>query len=228
MNTQMRSLVLLNASPKINQPSFSNWLCERATPLLGGESLSVSQVNMRDCQRMKQTEQAFAAMAAADALVLVFPLYFFCLPGLLMRFLQDFRAYLDGAGAGAKCPKVYAWINCGFPEPEVNADGLRVTERFAAAIGGAFRFGILLGGGPMATQAIDAPFMRKYAATLNAAFSAVREDVLCDSAPAPATVHLRVAFPRRLYLWMGTLGWRMMARKNGVGGKAMYRQPYLG
>ena len=64
MNTRMRSLVLLNASPKVNQPSFSNWLCGRATPLLGGEGLNVSQVNMRDCQRMKQTEQAFAAMAA--------------------------------------------------------------------------------------------------------------------------------------------------------------------
>ena len=69
MNTRMRSLVLLNASPKGNQPSFSNWLCGRAAPLLGGEGLNVSQVNMRDCQRMKQTEQAFAAMAAAEGSV---------------------------------------------------------------------------------------------------------------------------------------------------------------
>jgi FMN-dependent NADH-azoreductase len=50
--------------------------------------LRVQRVRVRDSFAKKRTEADFEAMLRAERVVFIFPLYIFCLPGMLMRYLQ--------------------------------------------------------------------------------------------------------------------------------------------
>jgi hypothetical protein len=78
-------------------------------------------------------------MMETDAILIIFPLYFFCLPGLLTRFLQDYAAFVKSQEEPAKSPASTQWYNCGFPEDEINGEALRVVESFCRAIGAHWR-----------------------------------------------------------------------------------------
>ena len=103
-------------------------------------------INVRQTLTKKTTDEAFRTMAGADAMIIIFPLYVFCLPGITMRFLELYRDYAAALPA-RKQPGVYAVVNCGFPEPDINEEAACVVHRFADAIGARFCYGVLIGGG---------------------------------------------------------------------------------
>lgn len=70
-------------------------------------------------------------MLHADALIFVFPLYIFCLPAILMRFLQDYRRYLTDHTNETGRMLVYAIVNCGFQESDINSEAVRVVRSFS-------------------------------------------------------------------------------------------------
>ena len=115
MNETNKRVILLSASPKVDQAlAVSELLSKRGETQFISKQIDVSLINVRRAITHHETESAYELMQNADAIVMVFPLYFFCLPGMLTRILQDFAA---------KKPKskqdcaVFALVNCGFPEP---------------------------------------------------------------------------------------------------------------
>ena len=98
-------------------------------------------------------------MREADALLIVFPLYFFCLPGMLTQYLDDYAQFI---GVKGKTQKVYTIVNCGFPEPEINTEAIRVMQSFSRHVGASFRFGIGFGSGGMILGAQQAPSARSH------------------------------------------------------------------
>ena len=73
--------------------------------------------------------------------------------------------------------KVYAVVNCGFPEPGINLEAVRVIRSFSQHINAQFRCGVLIGGGAMLREARNAPFMKKSIKSLNDAFAAIARDI---------------------------------------------------
>jgi multimeric flavodoxin WrbA len=59
-----------------------------------------------------KVEEDFKIMSSADAIVFAFPLYVFCLPGVLMRFLEDYYMYLKSSNGYNKDVRVYAVVRC--------------------------------------------------------------------------------------------------------------------
>lgn len=220
----MKQVVVIGGSPRTPGKATSDFLAERTAQALREVGLEARVLNVRAAIQRRQTDEAFAAMAAADAMIFLFPLYVFCLPGILMRFLQDYRAYANahkGAGSGAA---VYAVVNCGFPEPEINEQAVDVIGRFAAAVGARFRFGIMIGSGGMI--ALNIPFskavLRRYTQTVAAIGAEIQSGQFAEAKP----VYLRNGFPAKLYFLLAERGWRKMVRASGKRPEDLYARPY--
>ena len=224
MNESNRTVVLISASPKADQNSaVSAFLAKRGEALFQEANLLVQTIPVKHALQHHETEPAYSAMQAADAIVFVFPLYFFCMPAMLTRFLQDFTARYP---VSLKAANVYAIVNCGFPEPEINLEAMRVVESFSLQTGRSFQGGLLIGCGGMVFGAQQAPFMRPVFAQVDGLFSRVKDELLNATSAQPDVTQVTAAFPRFLYFFGGNSGWRATARKNGVRTKDLYRTPY--
>jgi multimeric flavodoxin WrbA len=177
VNKEIKRVVLISASPKASEKSTSGLLTAMLEETMKTAGLDVSRVDVRKSLLKGQTEAGFAAMLHADALVVTFPLYIFCLPGILMRFLQDYDAFRSKRPDNAGEKRVYTVVNCGFAEADINQEAVRVIQSFSRKTNTLFRFGIMIGGGGMLQEAKDAPFMRKTLAVLNGAFKMMAEDI---------------------------------------------------
>ncbi len=218
-----KQVAIISASPKPPGRAASDILAGMAADALHGENIDVSVINARETLQKRGTDAAFQTMADADALIIIFPLYIFCLPGITMRFLQMYRDYAAKLPARKKAA-VYSVINCGFPEPEINEEASRVIGRFASAVGAQYCHGILIGSGGMLT--LNVPPAKKALAQYLETFKRMRAEI-AGGVIAPADhVLLRVDFPRKLYFLMGNMGWRRQISKNGGKKKDLCRRPY--
>lgn len=222
-----RKLVIINGSPKVeSNPSVSEYLSSLAETRIAGDEISIERYSARKSVLSGSTE-AYTAMLESDAILIIFPLYFFCLPGLLTRFLQDYAAFVKSQERAGKVPRVYAMVNCGFPEDEINVDALRVVESFCRETGARWRFGLMVGGGGMLLGAKDAPFMKGVIGTINEYLSLMKNDILTQKDSELQTMRAYVKFPRKLYFMMGNIGWKMQAKSNGLKPRDLYKKPYL-
>ena len=217
-------VALVSASPKVEQEwAVSAFLAKYGESRLAHDSLTVTTIPVRRALMHHETDAAFAELQEADAIVLIFPLYFFCLPAMLTRFLQDFAGKEPKA---AKDCAVYALVNCGFPEPEINLEAMRVVEQFARQTGRSYGGGVMIGCGGMILGAQGAPFMRDVMEQINALFARVDADLSHAASIESKIVATAPKFPRALYFLAGNAGWRSTARKNHLKNKDLYRTPY--
>jgi hypothetical protein len=226
----MRNIVLISASPKIKEQSISRDLLDMAGNQLAQTAYNKTFIDVRKSISGPKLSEAFATLSKADVIIISFPLYVFCLPGILTRFLQDYyQYYTENSTARDKVKvKVYAIVNCGFPEPEINLEAVRVIRSFSQHINAEFRFGVLIGGGPMILAAKDAPFMKKTIQQLHAAFSSIAEDISQEQIAKHDHIYLGLKFPfsKRLFYFFGGRGWVTLARKNGLQKTDLYKKPY--
>ena len=224
MNDFKKNVVLLSASPKVNQDeAVSQLLARRAETHLKNDPLSTQMISVRETLMHHKTDQVFSTIQHANAIVLLFPLYFFCMPAMLTRFLQDFAAEYPRAAHPAN---VYAIVNCGFPEPEINQEAIRVVECFARQTGRTFCGGVMVGCGGMLLGAQNAPFMRPIFERIDDLFTRVGHDA-CSDKPIPAEiVKVSVKFPRKMYFLAGNAGWIAAAKKYGLRKNDLKRKPY--
>lgn len=223
---QFKKLTIINGSPKVNDnPSVSEYLSALAESRVSYDEIRIERFSARKAVLGDSTE-AFSAMSESDAILLIFPLYFFCLPGILTRFLQDYATFVKNQPKSGKVARVYAIVNCGFPEDEINSDALRVVESFCRAIGAKYRFGLMIGGGGMILGAKDAPFMKEFMKTIDGFLADVQSDIIAPSDAGHETMRAFVKFPRKLYFIMGNFGWKMQAKQNGLKPRDLKKKPY--
>ena len=220
-----KRIVVIGGSPKPPGTAVSDYLAEQAAATLRAEGMETSVLNVRQTLTRRQTEEAFALMATADALVFLFPLYVFCLPGILMRFLQQYKAYADAHPEAKNGAAVYAVVNCGFPEPEINEQAVDVIGRFAAAIGARFRFGIMIGSGGMVM--LNVPSSQKLRGRYAEAFRQIAAEVTGGNFGEAQPLYLRNSFSATLYFRIAEMGWRKCIHKNGKRVRDLRARPYL-
>lgn len=223
----MKNIVLINGSPKVNEEAVSRHLIETAGSRINDNQYKKTFINVRQSITMNKTQDDFETISDADALIIAFPLYIFCMPGMLTRFLEDYYKYYTENKESKSRLKVYAIVNCGFPEPDINLEAVNVIRSFCRHINADFRFGILLGGGGMLLGAKDAPFMKKTMTSINNEFSKIADDICSDSLDKIDNVSIHVNFPGWAYLFMGNKGWVSSARKNGLRKKDLYNKPLI-
>ncbi len=224
MSNSKQRVVILSGSPKVNQDeAVSDCLAKFCANFLAEASLDVQVISVRETLLHRKTEEAFAAVQHADAIVVIFPLYFFCMPAMLTRFLQDFAVSYPSA---TRKTNVYAIVNCGFPEPEINLEAMRVMESFSQHTGRTFGGGVLIGCGGMLIDAQQAPVMKPVFDSIEGLLTRVKCDLNYTEPPKKTLSNTVAKFPRFLYFLAGNTGWRMMARKNGLRQGDLLRRPY--
>ena len=226
MSAESKKAIIINGSPKAASKSVSGTLAVQAQNVFGAAGIKSSVIRATTSLNTGTYETAFTAMREADALLFIFPLYYFSVPSLLMRFMEDYAKYVSRMGGLPQSQHVYAIVNCGFPEPDINEEALRVMQSFAGHIGASFRFGVSSGAGGMICEAREAPFMKKTVMLLDDALSQMAQDTLVPMPVPPENVSISLNFPRRLYFFMGNRGWYGMARKNRLKKKELYARPY--
>ncbi len=220
-----KSIVILSASPKpAKNTAASEFLAKMLASRVECEQIAAEIINVRESITKNETALAYQKMTNADAIVFVFPLYVFCLPGILIRFLQDFGTYLNENGGLVKEARLYTIINCGFAEPEINLEAAQVIKSFSYKVGAVYGFNILIGGGGMLQNTLDAPFMKKTRERLNRTFDNIKHSVLLPD--VASDVYIGAGIPAKIYYAMASIGWRYAVKKNGLKQKDLYRKPY--
>jgi hypothetical protein len=216
--------VLVSASPKVDQSwAVSAHLANYGEEKLHSVDLTVETIPVRHVLLHHEADHAYETLQSADAIVFIFPLYFFCLPAMLTRFLQDFVAEFP---ATSQDSRVYAIVNCGFPESGINLEAMRVLECFSQQTKRTFLGGVMVGCGGMLIGAKDAPFMRPVFERIDQLFARVTRDCRTDQPECMVIEQAEPKFPRKLYYMAGNAGWNASARKNGIRIRDIKRKPY--
>lgn len=217
-----KNIVLLNGSPRADE-STSMRLLNRLKSRFD-DNCSITVVEAAKSLLHHRQPEDYGSMEQADAIVLVFPLYVYCLPGALMEFLVGYSEYLSRAGK-PEGQKIYAVVNCGFPESRINNDAAHVVRRFCEEIHASYRFSVLIGSGGMLQP-------MKLLPPVNAAWKRVGlafDQIVCDitGTEKPQDISIEPKVPKKLFFWIAQANFAFLAKRNGVKGKQLYRRPYL-
>ena len=200
-------IALINGSPKAKD-SASGCILRGFAGMLE-EGTGLGRFHLRN-DRIE--EEVFSGIAECDALVFAFPLYVDGIPSHLLRWLTVLEGRLAADG---KKRQVFAIANCGFYEGRQADLALEMMEHWCARAGQAWGLGLGVGGGGMLVGLDNIPMGKGPKANLGRALQGMA-GLIGQAAPA-GNLYINPNFPRFLYKAAAEMGWRHMARKNGLG-----------
>ncbi|AGK95313.1 NAD(P)H-dependent oxidoreductase [Clostridium pasteurianum] len=222
----MKNVCFVNGSPK-GKEAISLHFLEVLNNLIDGNEDCKYFIDVKTSTKGNNLEGDFEKMAKADAIIISFPLYVYCLPGVLMRFLEQYYLFLKNKSEFNKEVKVYAIVNCGFPEPEINNEAIRVIQNFCNRLNLNWRFGISIGCGPFVAATKDVPIMNKSSRNINMALLKMTKDIENNVDSKKENILIKPSFPKSLLLRMGGSVWIKIAKKNGLNKFDLYKRPYV-
>ena len=123
-------------------------------------------------------EDMLKSIACADAIIFIFPLHNYGLPGALMRLLEDYYQFVKTGNKYNKEARVYMIVNCAFPGPgKTTGEVIRVMQNFCKRLSLNWRFGVCIGTGPVVVMTKRVPFLYR---KLKKAYTEIASDILND------------------------------------------------
>lgn len=169
----MEKVCLLNGSLR-GKKATSARLLDRIEARLAAGELRIERVAVQPGAREHYPPEVLAAVCDADVIIMAFPLFSYSLPGALTAFLEDLSLHARAGGPRGRRAKVFAIINCGFPDPRITREAVRVVKNFCARLGMSYRFSISLGSGPVTALTMRVPFLNR---ELKSAFARIVADI---------------------------------------------------
>lgn len=157
-------------------------------------------------------EETLSGIAECDALVFAFPLYVDGIPSHLLRWLTVLEGRLAADG---KKRQVFAIANCGFYEGRQADLALEMMEHWCARAGQAWGLGLGVGGGGMLVGLDKIPMGKGPKANLGRALQGMAGS-LARRLRQKISISIPTS-PGLLYKAAAEMGWRHMARENGLG-----------
>jgi hypothetical protein len=194
----MKRVCLLNGSLRGEKASSLQFL-DRVAAGMKKPDVIVDRVALKAGAGNPCARETLALVAGADVIVLAFPLFVYTLPGAATRFLEDFYSYAKAGGAYNSRVKVFAIINCGFPEPWTMREAARVVRNFCARLELEYGFSIAISSGPVSVMTMKVPFLNP---RLKKAFRALARDALGDDQVRREDFYIKPIIPRQIVLKM--------------------------
>ena len=155
----MKTICLVNGSLRGKQSASLDFLNDIALSLPDTE-YNKNIVTVRAKLKGSYPEDMLKSMARADAIIFVFPLHNYGLPGALMRLLEDYYEYARTGNSYKKDTRIYIIVNCAFPKPaKTTGEVIRVMQNFCTRLSFNWRFGICIGTGPVVVMTKRIPFL---------------------------------------------------------------------
>lgn len=193
----MKDICLINGSLRGRKASslvFLNYM----NGMLADAGIHREIITIRAKVRDRYPEDDLETISRADVIIMVFPLYTYGIPGALMRLLEDYYQYTRGNGYKTGVG-VYIIVNCGFPQPAIMGELIRVMKNFCRRLSLNWRFAICLGGGPIAAETVKIPILNlKY----ERAFSAIASDIKNGCAGRKDNYFIKPLMPEPVILWI--------------------------
>ncbi len=142
----MKSVCLVNGSLRGGKSASLAFLRDIDRRLPPGE-FAKTTIAVSAARRSPYSQSVLEQMAAADILVLSFPLYAYGLPGALMRLLEDYDAYVRAGNNRKRGARVYVLVNCAFPRPHITGEAVRVVRNFCRRHALQWRFAVCIASG---------------------------------------------------------------------------------
>ena len=213
----MKRLLLLNGSPRGKAATSLKFLEGIAAGLPWG-LYEVERFTVPARAGKKVPQEMLEALHRCDTAVVSFPLYAYSIPANLTQFFEEYaEAYGDAAYDGALepggQPRLYAVVNSGYYDPEINREALRVIRHFARRHGFTYRFGAAFGGGLVTAMLARVPLINR---RLLKVYKAFIEDLTLEDGPYPGEdLYVKPIIPKRVMLFMkdSNFSKRRMAKK---------------
>lgn len=193
----MSTVCLVNGSLRGAKASSLVFLraLERRLP---DEQFQKTTVTVSPSVRGRYSRDYLERIASADAIVFVFPLYAYGLPGALMRLLEDLSDHIKSGAGRNTCARVYAIVNCGFPRPEVTtSEAIRVLKNLCRRLGFSWRFAVCIGTGPAVVMTSRVPFLDS---KLKKAFAEMASDIQGRDVAVKDNCFIRPVIPEFILL----------------------------
>jgi len=124
----MKNICFINGSLRGKKASSLVFL-NCISSMLAEAEFNTDIINVRVKAKERYSEELLKTISHADAIIMVYPLFTYGIPGSLMRLLEDFYLYAKGKDNN-KAAMVYIVVNCGFPRPEIMGELIRVMKNF--------------------------------------------------------------------------------------------------
>lgn len=109
-------------------------------------------------------------------------------------------------------------------ESHINADAALVIRRFCKEIHAAYRFGVLIGSGGMLQPLRMMPSVKKVWSKISVAFDRIILDIQVGGTPTDINIDAKI--PKKLFFFIGQTNFTVIAKKNGIKKKEIFRKPY--
>ncbi len=154
----MRNVCLINGSLRGKHASSLAFLKD-VDRVLPDRECDKTVITVRARLKGGYSEDTLMSIARADALIFIFPLYDYGLPGALMGLLEDYFRCTRTGNEHKREAKVYVVVNCGFPRPEITGEVVRVVKNFCRRLALNWRFAVCIGAGPVVVATSKIPFL---------------------------------------------------------------------
>lgn len=216
----MRTLFIIG-SPKTGASASRTLADELAERLCARGGEAVFAHALRASRSEAATEELHAEVAAADLVVLSFPLYVDSLPAPLTRVLE-----LLAERGGLAGKPLAVLVQCGFPEAWQCDTAVAICRRFADRTGMRWGGALQMGMGGSVGEGLDKVPPGGAARVRESLEGAAVGLSRGEAVPAEARdVFARPLMPAWLYIAGGNLGWRLQMRKHRARAPIAFR-PY--
>ncbi|MBU3157357.1 NAD(P)H-dependent oxidoreductase [Clostridium estertheticum] len=222
----MKNICFINGSPK-GKGSNSLLFLNRLDEDMNENNYNRFYIHVTSSIHSGKIEEDFKTMSHADVIVFAFPLYVFSLPGVLMRFLEDYYIYLKNNNKSPENVRVYAIVNCGFPEPTINDEAIRVLKNFCVRLNLNWRFAVSIGMGEVVGSTKDIKFMQRLCSKIYSSLYEINKDIENNIETLVENKYVAPNFPIFLFGEIGKLNWINTAKKNGLSKNDLYKKPYM-
>ena len=210
--TDVKTICLVNGSLRGKEASSLAFLRDIESRLPDAD-FARKTVSVKARVRGGYPSETLRDLATADALVLVFPLFTYGIPGALMRLLEDYCAYVASGNDHNREAKVYAVVNCGFPRPVIFRECVRTLRNFCRRLSLDWRFAVCISSGPVVVMTRRVPFLDL---KLKRGFAALASDLRSGDRSPKDDYLIRPAIPVPICLMMK----RHFEKKMEAAGKA--------
>jgi len=169
-----------------------------------------------------------------DFIILAFPLYIDSLHSRLLSWLVSYEKLLASERSSGRPRRrigLIAVANNGFYEGGQNKCALDIIRNFCIKTGIEWKGGLGIGTGEMLKDLRSAPdsmfIKRPVSRALDVMAERVRGGALDDQSREPPHLYTAHAFPRIAYTFMGNVGWKRLAKANGLSRRKLRSRPLL-
>jgi hypothetical protein len=221
----MKNICFINGSPK-GKGSNSSFYLDGLDKLLDEKEYKKDYIEVKLSGKKNSLDDDFKKLENADSIIISFPLYVYCLPGVLIKFLEDYYIYLKNKGEFNKNIRVYTIVNCGFPEPKINTEAIRVIENFCNRLNLNWRFGIGIGMGEFIGTTKNIPIINKLSNNIHNTIFEIKKDIENEPAYKTNNIFVKPKVPKFMFFISANIKWRILAVKNSLKKGDLIKRPY--